>query len=391
MRTTLLLIVASVVLLGSLQAEAAWKSRRRKRYDCARQLQRALTRYEKGRFNEVKAILAETKMQCNGHNAMDSILYYLGIAKLKTRSPQEAKIEFERLVIDFANSAFHEEALFRIGHCSYAASNPPMRDQSTTRDAVRELNNFIDTYPESPFADSAQKYLKKSYEKLAEKEYRNARFYEKIEKWESAIVYYRELITAYPESKYVPESKYAIAHALNLVQRPTEARDILKRLLEEKPGSEIERKARLLLSRLNQSKQSDAIDKPQDAAAKKKKPRGEKPPAKQKKAPPPKAEPEPEKKTHADTSTDKSETAPSEKPDTDTAQPAGAADKTSQDVQPAADTGAEADTAATDAQPETATGASFSDTAGSGSAEAPQQSQQADDVQESEPPDSLSQ
>ena len=261
MRKTLLLVIASLALSGFLPAEAKWKPKRKRRYDCTRQLQRALGRFEKGRYNEVKAILAETKMQCNGHSAMDSILYYLGSAQLRSRNPEEAKIQFERLIIDFPNSKFSEEAFFRIGHCSYAASNPAIRDQSTTRDAIRELSDFIDKYPEGAFADSARKYLNACYEKLAEKEYLNARFYEKIEKWESAIVYYRELIQAYPESKFVPESKYSIAHALSQVQRPGEAREVLEELLKQNKSPEIERKARSLLARLNQPKRKDGIKK----------------------------------------------------------------------------------------------------------------------------------
>ncbi|MBD3392133.1 MAG: outer membrane protein assembly factor BamD [Chitinivibrionales bacterium] len=247
-----LVVGLTVVFAVSSATDAAWRSRRKKRYDCSARLARALVKYDKGRFGDVKTILTDTKYQCGGHSAMDSILYYLGMAHLQSRSANEAKLEFERLINDFPNSPFAEEAAFRIGHCSYLSSNPPARDQSTTRDAIRELTNFLDRHPESALADSAKKYLHKSREKLAEKAFNTARFYEKIDKYEAAVVYYRALIDEYPESEYVMESRLATARCLARVARAVEARDELTAILAEEPDEETARKARDLLARVDE-------------------------------------------------------------------------------------------------------------------------------------------
>jgi len=234
-----------------MQADAAWKSRRTRRYDCEKDLKRAVARYEKGRYNETKTILSETKYQCAGHSAMDSILYYLGMSQLRSKSPVEARTEFNRLVIDFPNSPFAEEAHFRIGHASYLASNPPERDQSKTKDAIRELEEFIDRHPQSVFADSARKYIEKCEEKLAYKEFQTGRFYQKIEKYEAAIVYYRALVEEYAHSRYAEESILSMAYSLAKVQRRAEARQVLEQLLEKQPTGEVAKKARSLIARLD--------------------------------------------------------------------------------------------------------------------------------------------
>ncbi|MFP4417159.1 MAG: outer membrane protein assembly factor BamD, partial [Chitinispirillaceae bacterium] len=214
---------------------------------CLDRLHKALRKYENQRYHDTRAILDEAKYQCSGHPAMDSILYYLGMSLLQTKSYMEARVEFERLVQDHPRSAFAEEAHFRVGLAAYKQSNPPQKDQAQTHVAIRALSGFIHQRPESEYADSAQKYVDMAYEKLAEKEYHNARFYEQIEKYESAVVYLRDLIERYPESKYIPQAQLALAQDLIRISRPSEAKEVLETLLAGDPPKQIKRKARQLL------------------------------------------------------------------------------------------------------------------------------------------------
>lgn len=246
-----LIIAICIILISSFPADSEWKSRRKRRYDCAGDLRKAVSRYQKGRFSETKTILSEAKYQCTGHEAMDSILYFLGMSMLKSKSPSDAKIEFNRLLMDFSNSQFAEEALFRVGQASYLASNPSQRAQSTTRDAIRELSEFIDRYPGSVFADSATQYIKKCENKLVEREFMAARLYEKIDKYESAILYYRVVIADYPGSEFENVARLSLGHCLARVKRIDEARAVLQELYEDDNAKDVRQKTKLLLSRLD--------------------------------------------------------------------------------------------------------------------------------------------
>jgi outer membrane protein assembly factor BamD len=250
MRSYIIVLAGLAVISSSMVSDAEWKSHRKRRYDCSKDLTRACEKYAKGRYNEVKVLLSETKYQCTGHSAMDSILYFLGMSSMLAKSSEEASTEFNRLVIDFPNSPFAEEARFRMGHCSFLASHPSHRDQANTREAIRELSGFVEEYPESRFADSAKTYIEKCRDRLAQKEFETGKFYQKAEKYESAVVYYRSLGVDYPQSKYVPESRISTAYCLAKLQRTGEARQALQQLLDEKPEEQIALKARNTLDRL---------------------------------------------------------------------------------------------------------------------------------------------
>ena len=226
---------------------------RRKRYDCAGKIARAVSRFHKKRYNDVKTILDQAKIHCSGHSSMDTALYYLGKANIETKHPVQASLEFEVLLQDFPNSPFREEAHFLLGICSYEEALSFERDQSKTRDAIREFADFIDLYQQSSFTDSAKHYLIVCQERLVKKEFMNARFYEKIDQYEAAIVYYRIIIDEFPQSSYIPECKLSIARNLIKVSRPKEAAGALDELLSSDIDDEVKKKAELLLDKINKS------------------------------------------------------------------------------------------------------------------------------------------
>jgi outer membrane protein assembly factor BamD len=207
--------------------------------------------YKKKHYNKVKTILNEVKIQCSGHESMDSALYYLGKSFLKTKQSTEARMEFEVLIQDFPKSHFFEEVNFLLGVCSYKESSIYERDQTETKEAIREFDNFIESFPKGKFLDSAQHYRSLCIEKLAKKEVMAARFYEKIDQYDAAITYNRIIIENFPESKYIPECRFALARNLFKVNRLKEANKALDELLSLDINTEIKKKAQQLRTRIN--------------------------------------------------------------------------------------------------------------------------------------------
>ena len=262
MNKTVSLVVIVCCIFVSFQQVYAKRS---KRFNCTEKIAHAIKRYKKGRYNDVKTVLDQVKTNCTGHAAMDTVLYYLGKAYLETKQPIQASIEFQILVQDFPQSSFNEEAHFLLGVCNYEESNTYERDQAKTHEAIRDFEDFAAMFPESQFADSAALYLKKSREKLVKKEFMNARFYEKIDKFDAAIVYYRIIIKNYPESSYIPECQYSLASNLVKVSRPREAIAVLNNLLSTDIDTELKKKAQLLLDRLRKQDKNEQPDTPQDS------------------------------------------------------------------------------------------------------------------------------
>ncbi len=264
-RKTIPFLIVLSLLIGALSLEA--RPKKRKRYDCNTQVEKALQYYnERKHYNKVKTILNEVKMHCSGHPIMDTVLYFLGKSFLGSRQSSSARMEFEVLIQDFPKSPFYEEAHFLIGVCSLEEAHIYERDQVETKQAIREFNEFLETFPKSTFADSAKEYRQRCIDKLAKKEFMNARFYEKVDQYEAAITYYKLILENFPHSEYVPECKLGLARNMIKISRFKEANEILDALLADDKNDDIKVRAKLLKNRLEIQDKKVMPKKKQDAA-----------------------------------------------------------------------------------------------------------------------------
>jgi outer membrane assembly lipoprotein YfiO len=249
-----LAIGVSVLALFLVSCASQQKIKAKQLYDCSGKVQQALNKYNKKKFSSAQYVLTDVVTKCPGHPAMDTVIYYLAKSWLGMKKPDEAKTEFDRLLQSFPNSAFSEEAHYLVGYSSYLASNPWYLDQASTKLAQQKLREFIETFPKSPFVDSAQFYIVQCQEKLAEKHLQAARFYEKINQYESAIVYYKSLAEDFPDSRFIDQAKLSMAEDLHKLNRISEADAILEELAQQTKDPAILKKVGALKMKLSAKK-----------------------------------------------------------------------------------------------------------------------------------------
>ncbi|HMD68280.1 MAG TPA: outer membrane protein assembly factor BamD [Chitinivibrionales bacterium] len=245
---TLVRRVCFLFLIAAIAFSASAKPK--KLYDCSGQLAKAVEKYNKKKYFDVTNILTEVLLQCPGHNAYDSMLYYQAKSLLALKKYAEAKTEFDRIVQTYPSSPFYEESYYLVGYAMFLSSPSVELDQASTKDAQSRLKDFVETYPKSPLADSAREYIAKADAKFAEKEFQAAKFYEQIEQYDAAVVYYKLLISEYPQCKFVPQALLGTAEDLIKTNRAAEAAAVLEDLSHQTKDEAILKKAQLLQSKV---------------------------------------------------------------------------------------------------------------------------------------------
>ncbi len=223
-------VVAVLSLAVSCSGTSSKKLIKKGLYNCSERLQTAIARMEKKNYTDAVRILNDVKFQCGGSPVMDSAYYYTAISNLRLKQYDEASAEFESLYAEFPRSPFVEEAHFRIAHIRYMRSLPSFRDQADTKEAMRLFNDYVDLYPRGAHADSAKVLYSQALNKLAEKEFNNALFYRKQKEHNAALIYYRAVLSEYPESKLAPEAVVGMAEMLVALQRTREAAEAVEEL-----------------------------------------------------------------------------------------------------------------------------------------------------------------
>ncbi len=145
-----------------------------------------------------------------GSELVDKAQFMLAEANYSNEDYLTAAYEYERVYTYYPSSTHAVEARYKKALCYYNESPKAVLDQVNTLLAIDEFNRFIDNYPQDKLVENARARIEELEEKLAYKEYKNAEIYRKPKKYESAIIYYRFVISDYPKSIWANESRYGL-------------------------------------------------------------------------------------------------------------------------------------------------------------------------------------
>ncbi len=149
-------------------------------------------------------------------------------------------------------------AMFRIGDCYFHQIPgdwwfmPPAyeRELGSTKDALRELEDYVATYPSDEHVPQAREMIRKLRRRLADYELYVARFYWERKKYRAVVMRTRYLLTRYPDVGLSAQALLLKAQAHLALGEEAEARSAITTLLARYPDSTEATGARELASAL---------------------------------------------------------------------------------------------------------------------------------------------
>lgn len=158
--------------------------------------------------------------------------------------------EFREFLTFYPTNPRADYAQFRLAFAYTEQMLAPDRDQSPTREAIKELQVFIDRYPNSPLMPEAQKLMREAKDRLSESSFLVGRHYFRIEWYRGAEDRFREVLKNDPEYTGRDAVYFYLAEVLRLTDRKAEALPYYDRLLQEFEQSEYLEDARKRIAEL---------------------------------------------------------------------------------------------------------------------------------------------
>ena len=112
------------------------------------------------------------------------------------------------------------------------------RDQSATRDAIKEIEVFLQRYPNSALMPEARAIEREARDRLSQANYRVGYFYYRARWYPGAIDRFREVLANDPAFTRRDAVYYHLAEALYRTDKKPEALPYYERLLREFEQSE---------------------------------------------------------------------------------------------------------------------------------------------------------
>jgi outer membrane protein assembly factor BamD len=221
---------------------------------------------------------SRTRMPAPGELDADKYLFDRGTESLKEKNWLEAREYFRKLIDTYPRSTYREEAKIGVGDsflgegradslilatnefrefltyfpldsnnhiaqyklalCQTRQVLSPQRDQTATKDALRELEIFVRNYPGSSLMPEALKLQRETRDRLSESELLVGKFYFRARNYRGAVERLKALLVVDPGYTNRDAAYFYLGESLSRVPLLAEAKSYYERILAEFKVSE---------------------------------------------------------------------------------------------------------------------------------------------------------
>jgi outer membrane protein assembly factor BamD len=146
--------------------------------------------------------------------------------------------EFREFLSFYPQNRRADYAQYKVGVAHFRQMRGPQRDQTETRETIREFETFVARYPNSSLMPEVKKQLREARDRLSEADYLVGYFYFRQRWYPGAIDRFRELLKQDPDYTSRDAVYFHLAEALVKIGQQAEALPYYDRLIKEFERSE---------------------------------------------------------------------------------------------------------------------------------------------------------
>jgi outer membrane protein assembly factor BamD len=141
--------------------------------------------------------------------------------------------EFREFLNYYPTHEHADYAQFKLAMAHYYQMRAPMRDQTETRDAIRELEVFVARYPNSELLKEAKQHLREAKDRIDDWDFGVGVQYYRLKWYPGAINRLKPLLDKDPEYTNRDGVYFYLAGSYEKIKRPAEALPMYERLVKE--------------------------------------------------------------------------------------------------------------------------------------------------------------
>jgi outer membrane protein assembly factor BamD len=199
--------------------------------------QHAMSAYQNRKWTQAAEAFERFTLQFPTNPRAEEARYRLADSYFGKKEYITAATEFARLASDFPAGNWADDARFKVCESYVKLSPKAQLDQQYTQAAFDHCQSLEAFYPNSEHIPKAQQYSAEMASRLAEKQFRAGEHYFKRGAVDPAIIYYEEILKAYPATPFAPRALLRMFQAYTTLGYKEEADAAKARLLKDYPES----------------------------------------------------------------------------------------------------------------------------------------------------------
>lgn len=253
----------SLLLIVTLLYSCSEYQKALKTEDVAVKFEMATKLYESEKYADAIRLIEQIAPAYRGKPQAEKLFYMFSMSYYKTKQYYLAAYQFDSFVSGYPKSEKVEEAAFLGAKCYSIQSSvtaPYSLDQTDTYKAIDELQDFIDSYPNSAYLPEANKDLRGLNEKIEKKIFENAKQYNTIMEYSAAMVALDNFVSDFPGTPFKEDAlfyKYDSAYQIGInsvpekmVERLNVAKTAYASLIKFKPDTKYKKIADEMYARI---------------------------------------------------------------------------------------------------------------------------------------------
>ena len=204
------------------------------------QVTRAMELFHRGNMRGAQTLLQRAAFELPpGSPTLAQVRYYLAECYFQIGDRVQAAAEFRKVADEFPTTEYAPLALLRAGDANLRLWRRPELDPTYGETALAIYQELAGRYPDSDAAARARAHVVRLENQFAEKTYKNGMFYFKRKAFDSAIIYYKDVIANYPNSRRTPDALLRLVdsyRAIRYTQELQETCDHLRRYYPNAAG-----------------------------------------------------------------------------------------------------------------------------------------------------------
>jgi outer membrane protein assembly factor BamD len=162
--------------------------------------------------------------------------YYFAQSQEKKGENLLAAGTYNRLIDAFSQDTLVDDALYLAGRAYEREWRHPELDATYGKSAVTSYESLLASFPDSPYAKRAQDRLSRLDEWMAEKDYNTGYLYLKRKAYDSAILYFKDVIRQHPRARIARDAYLRLLEAYRAIKYTEDARDLCDAMRKAYPN-----------------------------------------------------------------------------------------------------------------------------------------------------------
>lgn len=209
-----------------------------KAYPSADKLYQAATaEYKAGHYDNAAKAFEQLTLDLSARDPrLPLAYYYLAQSQAKNHEYLLAAGTYNRLIDAFPQDTLVDDAFYLSGLAYEKEWRKPQLDATYGHNAQTAFESLLQSFPDSPLAPQAKKELDKMDEWFAEKDYDTGYLYLKRKAYDSAIIYFKDVIRLHPNARKTRDTYLRLLEAYRAIRYTEDARELCDAMRKAYPG-----------------------------------------------------------------------------------------------------------------------------------------------------------